>query len=187
MRCRHWQSCRVLHFCTKFGTKISFVMLHYLWGEAFPRKPEQHCVFTKQQSMSIWSVSQFCSSVKQTSRQNRHAQLLSTYATHLPISLWGLPTLFFCLIIFDNNHFARRVAGGRDALVTSDNWRAVDTLCADVLCGSIVINYLLSRPHKHLSNTLLHKNQLLLGCITSMEHVRIAIIKKIKNFGKCEK
>ena len=83
--------------------------------------------------------------------------------------------------------FARRVAGGRDALVTADNWRAVDTLCADVLCGSIVINYLLSRPHKHLSNTLLHKNQLLLGCITSMEHVRIAIIKKIKNFGKCEK
>ena len=37
--------------------------------------------------------------------------------------------------------FGRRVAGGRDALVTADNWRTVDT-CADVLCWSIVINYL---------------------------------------------
>ena len=167
MRCRHWQSCRVLHFCTKFGTKISFVMLHYLWGEAFPRKPEQHCVFTKQQSMSIWSVS--------------HMQHICQ--SHFEdCQLYFFAWLYLTTIIF-----ARRVAGGRDALVTSDNWRTVDTLCADVLCGSIVINYLLSRPHKHLSNTLLRKNQLLLRCITSMELVGIAIIKKIKNFGKCEK
>ena len=53
-------------------------------------------------------------------------------------------------------------------------------------CSVLVNSDKLSRPHKHLSSSLLHKNQLLLGCFTSMEHVVIEINKKITNFGKCE-
>ena len=48
---------------------------------------QMHCVRMHVLSMSIWSVSLFCSSAKQGSRWNGHAQYIHMYPTHLPIAM----------------------------------------------------------------------------------------------------
>ena len=74
----------------------SWLLLVSLGWYFFPqREQKMRCVCTKQLSMSVCSVSQFCSSTKQASRQNGHALLLKyTHNAFFYHTVFQFPSVF---------------------------------------------------------------------------------------------
>ena len=74
------------------------------WWPSSQWHQQMRCTSRYVLSMSVWSVSLYCSSAKQASRQNGHAQYKSSCKTHLPIPLSANHLRCCCC----HNHFEKQ-------------------------------------------------------------------------------